>query len=1098
MRTLISIILLLFVASSAGADTKLLRFPDLHGDKVVFSYAGDLWIANTSGGIARQLTSHPGEELFAKFSPDGSHIAFTGQYDGGEQVYVIPVSGGEPVQLTWYPSEGPLPARWGYDHQVYGWSPDGSAVLLRSVREGFGLTDSRLYTVKLTGGLPQALPMKVSGAGVFSPDGSQVVFSPLFRDFRTWKRYQGGWAQDLYLFNLDGSGSQNITNDIRTDRDPMWMGDSIYFVSDRDDYLNVYRYDIDNGETSQLTQFRGQDVRWASDDGAHRIVYELNGTLHILDVSDEIDKALDITVPADSGLNLPELVKVADHLEDFDISPNGERVVMAARGEVFSVPVEEGVSRNLTASAGAHDREVAWSPKGHRIAWISDASGEEELYIRDATGQSPAIQVTRDSNIRMYRPVWSPDGSMLAYGDAEARIYVIGQDGKNRRLVGDDAGFQRQDFSWSPDSRWLAYSMEDPNGYRSLYIWDGTSGNSRRITGEMFNEYSPAFSASGEQLYYLSDRMFSPQIGNIEFNYVSSRNTGVFAMMLTGDASNPFAPKNVEGVIEKEDKNGKEEKGGKDKKGAKDDKDTDKTVKVEIDFDGLARRVARAPVDFDDYYSLSSHGDHLLMVRRGAPFYGRDSYEKPTLMAYSLEDRESFDIASGIDGYATAAHSDKVVVLQSGKLNRFDIKKDKQEAKNVDIAALSTERIRSVEYLQIFDEVWRRYRDHFYVRNMHGYDWEALRDQYRPLVTYVADRADLNYLIGEMIAELSAGHTYIAGGDMGAPERSADALLGATFELDESASLYRIGSIYAGQNEEDRYRSPLTEPGIEVSEGDYVLAINGRSLTAKINPYSLLKGAGGKLLELTVAGDAGGKNRHTVIIKPISSENDLIYLQQMQHNRDYVTQQTDGKIGYLHIPDMGASGIYEFIKWYYGQIRKQGLIVDVRGNGGGNVSQMIINRLDRSHVFMGFARGVDNPGTYPTAVFTGPLVGLLDEDSASDGDIFPAAFQALHLGPLIGKRSWGGVVGITNLGNLIDGGNVFVPQFATASAAGEYTIEGTGVSPDIEVDNPPEAVLQGKDPQLDRAIQEAMQRLETQPGTLPPQPADPVKTPGSQ
>jgi tricorn protease len=381
---------------------------------VVFSYAGDLWIAGANGGLARQLTSHPGQELFAKFSPDGKHIAFTGQYDGGEQVYVVPVSGGEPLRLTWYPSEGPLPARWGYDHQVYGWTPDGSAVLFRSVREGFGLTDSRLYTVKLEGGLPQALPMVISGAGALSPDGRRAVFSPLFRDFRTWKRYQGGWAQDLYLFELDGSGSQNITNHVRTDRDPMWMGESIYFVSDRDDYLNIYRYDLASGETSQLTQHQGRDVRWASDDGSHRVVYELDGALRILDVRNGADTPLDVSVPADSGLNLAELVKVAGHIEDFDLSPNGERALVAARGEVFSVPVEEGVSRNLTASAGAHEREIAWSPKGGRVAWISDASGEEELYVRDHLGQSGPVQVTRESNTRLYRPLFSPDGLMLA------------------------------------------------------------------------------------------------------------------------------------------------------------------------------------------------------------------------------------------------------------------------------------------------------------------------------------------------------------------------------------------------------------------------------------------------------------------------------------------------------------------------------------------------------------------------------------------------------------------------------------------------------------------------------------------------------------
>ena len=600
----------------------------------------------------------------------------------------------------------------------------------------------------------------------------------------------------------------------------------------------------------------------------------------------------------------------------------------------------------------------------------------------------------------------------------------------------------------------------------------------------MFSAYNPVFAPGGEQLYFLSDRMFAPQIDLLEWNYASNRSTGVYALMLTPAAENPFAPRNLEGLPEE-----KGEGEGKD--------DKPDAVNVDIEFDGLATRVARAPIDFDNFGDLSATDEHLLFVAYPAFFYGRDVEPGQELRAYSLEDREVFAIANKIDGYALAESAKQVVVAQENALNRFDIKKGEQEAKKADLDSLTARRVRSVEYAQIFDEVWRRYRDHFYVENMHGYDWAALRDRYRPLLKYVAHRADLNYLIGEMIAELNVGHAYIAGGDIAATERSNDALLGVTFELDSSADLYRIDTIYAGQNEEDKYRSPLTEPGIAAKAGDYVLAINGRALTADVNPYSLLKGQGGRLLELTLADDARENNRRTVLVNPIASENDLLYLNWVNRNRDYVTQQTDGRIGYLHIPDMGAAGIYEFTKWFYGQVRKQGMIVDVRGNGGGNVSQMVINRLARSLVFMGYDRGIDNRDTYPNVVFTGPMVALLNEDSASDGDIFPAAFKALELGPLIGKRSWGGVVGITDLGPLIDGGTVFVPQFGTASASGEWAIEGVGVSPDIEVDNPPEAVLRGEDAQLDRAIQEVMQRLETEPGTLPPRPADPVKTPGS-
>ena len=1076
--------LLCLLASTANAETRLLRFPDLHGDTVVFTYAGDLWLANTDGTDVRRLTSHPGQELFARFSPDGQRIAFTGQYDGGEQVYVIPVTGGEPTRLTWYPSEGPLPARWGYDHQVYGWTPDGEAVLFRSVREGFSLTDSRLYKVKLSGGLPEALPMVISGAGVLSPEGDRVLFSPLFRDFRTWKRYEGGWAQDLYIFELDGSGSRNITDHVRTDRDPMWMEDGIFFVSDRDDFLNIYAYDLETEQTRQLTRHEGVDVRWATDDGSHRVVYELEGALRILDVRNGDDQQLAITVPADTGFELSEQVKVAEHLESFDVSPNGERVLVAARGEVFSVPVEHGVSRNLTNSAGAHEREVTWSAKGDRVAWISDASGEEEIYVGDHLRQAAARSVTSDSTTRLYSPRFSPDGSSIAYGDSEARIFVVGSDGRNKRLVADDPGFPAHDFSWSPDSRWLTYSMENPNGYRSLYIWDSRSGKSQRVTDEMFSAYNPVFAPGGGQLFFLSDRMFAPQIDLREWNYANNRSTGVYALMLTSAAENPFAPRNLEGIAE-----------GKDD--GESDADESATVKVDIEFDGLAARVARAPIEFDNFGNLSATGEHLLFVASPAFFYGRAIEPGQELRAYSLQDREVFTITNKVDGYALATSANQVVVAQQNALSRFDIKKGEQEAKKADLDSLTAQRVRSIEYAQIFDEVWRRYRDHFYVENMHGYDWAALRDRYRPLLEHVAHRADLNYLIGEMIAELNVGHAYISGGDIASTERSNDALLGATFELDSSAGRYRIGKIYAGQNEEDKYRSPLTEPGIAAKAGDYVLAINGRALTADVNPYSLLKGQGGRLLELTLADDARGRNRRTVLVNPIASENDLLYLSWINRNRDYVTQRTDGKVGYLHIPDMGASGIYEFTKWFYGQARKQGMIIDVRGNGGGNVSQMVINRLARSLVFMGYDRGVDNLDTYPNVVFTGPMVALLDEDSASDGDIFPAAFQALELGPLIGKRSWGGIIGITNLGPLMDGGTVYVPQFATASASGEWAIEGVGVSPDIEVDNPPEAVLRGEDAQLDRAILEVMQRLQTQPGTLPPRPADPVKTPGS-
>lgn len=1086
MRHLLAVVVIVFISQQGQAQTRLARFPDLHGDRVAFSYGGDIWIAPASGGDARRLTSHPGLELFAKFSPDGETIAFTGQYDGGEQVYVIPVGGGEPRQLTWYPAQGPLPERWGYDHQVYGWTNDGDAVLFRSLREGFSLTDSRLYTVSASGGLPVALPMPESGAGAYSPSGEQIVYSPLFRDFRAWKRYEGGWAQDLYILDLDGSSSRNITGHVRTDRDPMWMGDYIYFVSDRDDYLNIYRFDPATDATTQLTRHRGSDVRWASDDGVGRIVYELDGSLRILDVASGAERAVEVTVRDDTGVNNSEWVAVSEHLEGFTISPNGSRALLAARGEVFSVPAEHGVVRNLTTSVDAHDREVAWSPAGSHVAWISDASGEEELYIRDHLGQSAAIRVTTGSATRLYRPLWSPDGESLAFSDAEARLYVVRRDGRNRRLVADDAGFASQDYAWSPDSRWLAYSAEDPNGYRSLHVWDSNSGDVTRVTGEMFSEFNPAFSPDGQHLYYLSDRSFAPQVGAIEWNYALDRETGIFALLLSGDSENPFLPRNEEGVTEDEPENGEEGEG-----------DDDEPAEVDIDFDGLAERVVRVPVDADNYGGLRVTSDHLVYVR-GTPFYyGRDADTEPALQAFSIEDREAFTLAEGVQDYALAAGGEFVLVQHEDGLKRYEIKEGEQEPVAIAIDGLKAERIRAREYRQIFDAVWRRFRDYFYVTNMHGYDWDALHARFLPMLEHVAHRADLNYVIGEMIGELGVGHAYIQGGDFGAPERPAGALLGAQFELDAGSGRYRLSKIFRGHNEEERYRSPLTEPGIDAAVGDYVLAINGRPLAAGTNPYALLAGAGGGLVELQVADDARGRNQRAVIVEPLGSEDALVYFEWVARNRARVDAATDGQVAYLHIPDMASEGIYEFIKWYYGQLRRKGMIIDVRGNGGGNVSQMLINRLDRRLVYLRYARGVDNTGTYPTAVFTGPMVAVLNEDSASDGDLFPGAFKALGLGPLIGKRSWGGVVGITNHGSLMDGGSVFVPQFGSADSEGQWTIEGYGVDPDIEVDNPPEALLRGEDPQLDRAIREVLSRLPEQPGTLPERPADPVKTPAN-
>ena len=1101
--------ILLAATGPAAAGTKLLRFPDIHGDRVAFSYAGDLWLAPVAGGTAVRLTSHPGVELFPRFSPDGEWIAFTGQYDGDEQVYVVSVRGGMPRQLTFYPARGPLPPRWGYDNQVYGWSPDGSKILFRSLRRSKDLSDSQLYLVAAAGGLAEALPMPESGGGALSPDGRKVVYSPLFRDFRTWKRYQGGWAQELYIFDLESYDLKQVTDDPRADRDPMWIGDKIYFTSDRDGTNNLYAYDIGGGTTKPLTHSTTWDVRWPGDDGAGRIVYELNGELVVYDIAAGSESPISIHVPDDGVAMRPSRISVAGNIEDAALSPKGERAVFVARGDVFTVPIEHGPTRNLTRSSGAHDKWARWSPDGRKIASVSDRTGEDEIWIVDQDAAGEPEQLTDDGDGMRYAAEWSPDGERLAFTDKEGRLFVLEVASRAKQQIADEPQFQIGNPAWSPDSRHVAFTMSNPNGYGSLYVWSVGEDDPRRVTDDMFNDFSPAWDPAGDFLYYLSDREFAPQIGSIEWNFVVDRETAIYAMALRPDVAHPFWPKSDEVTVDDEDDaddGNKAVDGKKAKKPAKPEKakgddddddgesEDDAPKPIEIVWEGLADRAVPVPVEADNYGQLSAVKGHLLYFRGGPFYYGREPDVTPELRIFSIEDREASTIASGVAGYAVSGDGSKVLVVEGGQYKLYDAKPKPGDAKTISTAGLEVDRVPREEWTQIFDEVWRRFRDFFYVENMHGYDWEALRAQYRPMLEHVAHRSDLNYVIGEMIAELSVGHAYIQGGDWEIPDRPSVALAGAEFELDADAGRYRIAAILEGDNQEDRYRSPLTEVGVEVAIGDYVLAIDGQPLEAGDSPYRLLQHKGGDPVTLTVNTKPTVDGARKVVYHPVGSEQSLRYFGWVAANRRKVADMTDGAVGYLHIPDMGSDGIREFIRWYYPQIKKQGLVIDVRGNGGGNVSQMIIERLNRKLLGVRFARTNDQVATYPNTVFHGHLACLLDEDSASDGDIFPYRFKKAGLGPLIGKRSWGGVVGITDQGTLIDGGMVFVPQFGTNDLDGSWAVEGHGVDPDIEVENDPKSLLEGRDPQLERGVAELLKAIRENPMTFPERPAPPVKT----
>jgi tricorn protease len=1119
------VFLIVFFAVSAFAQTKLLRFPDVYGDRVVFSYASDLWTAPSSGGTATRLTAHPGMEVFGKFSPDGKWIAFTGQYDGDEQVYVISTAGGEPKQLTFYPAKGPLAPRWGYDNQVLGWTNDGQSIVFRSQRDSYNLPVSKLYTISMNGGAPVPLPMPEAGSGDFSPDGTKMVYSPRTRDFRSEKRYGGGQANTLYIYDLATNDARKISEGVRPWRDAMWIGNTIYFNSDKDGKFNLYAYDVSSGKTSAATSFKDWEVRWASSDDQSRIVYERNGELEILDTKNNRPTKLNINVPDDGVYKRSRVVNAAQVLENIALSPKGERVLFGARGDVFSVPVEKGGTRNLTHSSNAHDKFPRWSPDGSRIAFISDRSGEDEVWVVAQDGMSAPQQITNGgvSPAQRYAPEWSGDGRRIAFSDKDGKIYIYTFADKSLKQIVDAANGQISDYEWSPKGNYLAFSMNDRpasnnGGFNSVYVYDVLNNKLNRVTDPMFNSQNPTFDPSGDYLYYLSDREFAPQISDKEWNFAGNRSTLVYAVALRRDVKNPFPPESDEVTVTAtptpqpdkltapttdptpvDEKQPQPTASASPTPSGTPSGDTAKrnipSARPEtIDFDGITSRVTRVPLQADNYGGLTAKTGHLLYFVGPAFYYGRQSDRPNSLRIFSMRDRRETTLMDGAGTYSLSSDGSKVIVGGAGGFTVMDATPiGANSKKNVSIAGMTTEINPQEEWNQIFNEVWRRYRDWFYVANMNGYDWAKIRDEYKTWLPYVAHRSDLNYVIGEMIAELATQHSYIEGGDFNMSPRIRVALPGARFEVDKSANRYKISKIYEGQNEEEIYRSPLREVGVDARVGDYILQINGENVTADKDIYSYLRNKADAPVTLTVNSSPTMNGARQISYRPITDESNLIYLDWVNANRARVSQLTNGRVGYIHIPDMGAPGIREFIKWYYPQLDKEGMIVDVRANGGGNVSRMIIERLRRKALGVNFFRTNESPTTYPDSPAPNAMVAILNENSSSDGDIFPYMFRQAGLGTLVGKRSWGGVVGISNRGGLIDGGGVSVPEFGMANLEGKWVIEGYGVDPDIEVENDPKSVIAGGDPQLERAVQEVMKKIASNPSKLPARPPAPVK-----
>lgn len=1090
IRFLILFFFTLPVIAMAQDEARLLRFPAINGDKIVFTYAGDLYTVARTGGMARKLTNHEGFEMFARFSPDGKTLAFTAQYDGNTEVYTMPSQGGVPVRLTYTATLGrdDISDRMGPNNIVTTWTPDGKSIIYRSRKQSYNDFVGQLFKVSVNGGLSEEIPLSTGGFCSYSPDGSKLAFNRVMREFRTWKYYKGGMADDIRIFDFGTGEVINITSNDAQDIFPMWHGDNIYFLSDRDRTMNLFVYNTASRLIRKLTNYTEYDIKFPSL-GNNAIIYENGGYLYVFDLQSEKATKVSITIAEDFYGGRNELKDASKSVTNAELSPDGKRVVFSARGEVFSVPAEEGITRNLTESSGAHERDAVWSPDGKHIAYLSDVSGEYEIYTEAQDGLSEPVQLTSNADTYKFTIVWSPDSRKILWSDKKMRLQYVNIETKEVKLVDTSQYWEFNQFCWSPDSRWIAYMTQLPNNFGKIMLFNTETGKKYPVTDDWYTSNSPVFSNDGKYLLFASGRDFNPIYSETEWNHAYQDMERIYMAILAADTPNPFAPKNDEVVI-KTDESADKEKGGKgdkEKGGQGEDEKRSEAPVTKIDTLGLGDRIIGLPVRPSNYFNISALD--------GKVYYNEMSGggDGVSLKLYDLKKEEETELGKGLF-YSLSFDGKKMLVAQDKKFAVIDLPSGKINlTKYVDLSGLKVYVNKDEEWEQIYNEAWRQMRDFFYVENMHGVDWPAMKVKYGQMLPYVNNRNDLNYLIGEMIAELNVGHAYVNGGDKPAPERIKTGLLGAKISKDASG-YFKVDKILKGQNWSGTLRSPLTEVGVNMKEGDYILAVDGKPVNAIPDLYAALLDKAGKPVELTVNATASTAGSRKVMVTPIADEAGLYYYNWVQHNIDYVNSKTNGEIGYIHIPDMGPEGLNEFVKYFYPQLMKKGLIIDDRGNGGGNVSPMIIERLQRQLTRANMARNADIPGYTPRQMMLGPKVMLINQYSASDGDLFPYAFKKHQMGTIIGVRTWGGVVGIRGSLPFIDGMDLRKPEFASYSAeTSDWIIEGIGVEPDIVVDNDPAKEYQGIDTQLDKAIELIMVQVKDYKG-VPPIPEGPDKS----
>ena len=1037
-RVLIFLMMAATVAAHAqDRQARLLRFPATNGTEVAFTYAGDLWAAPLAGGEAKRLTSHVGYEIFARYSPDGKTIAFTAEYDGNREVYRIPAEGGEPVRIT-YTATNPrdnLGDRMGPNNIVMAWSRDGKQVVFRNrTEDGFA---GQLWTVSPEGGMPAQIPLPEGGWCSYSPDGKKLAYNRVMREFRTWKYYRGGMADDIWIYDTKAKKVSNITDNDAQDIFPMWVGDEIFFASDRDMTMNLFVYNTKSGTTQKVTHFTEYDVKFPSTDG-HTIVFENGGWLYRLDPATRECKQIPITLGIDGVYGRAQRKDLSGAVRGASLSPDGNRVVVTARGEIFDVPVGKGVTRNLTRSSNSNDREGAWSPDGKWIAWIGDSTGETEVYLYDvAAGSTKQLTSGADTYIRGIK--WAPDSKHLYFTDRKNRFVEVDPLTGAKRTVMENPEAEFRGVDISPDSQWLAYTRPAPNQMSVIYLRNLASGKEYPVTDRWYDSGSPTFSTDGKYLIFTSDRDLSPQYSRIEWNYSFTDMSGTYLALLAADTPSPLIAKDPE-------------VNAPDNKADKKKEDKTAATATRVDPEGIGNRIIKLPVKGRRFYC---DGKSLWYNGRGGT----------RIFTFATAEDES----CGDGMMSVTSGSKKALVMKGRDLYAVNIGPKMAAKDKIDLKGMVTTVDYSQEWAQLYDEVWRAFRDGYYLENMHGRDWNAIKAKYEVLLPYALTRLDVNYIIGEMISETASGHCYVTPGEFPKAERIPMGLLGA--RLSKVKEGFRIDKILEGATYRPELRSPLTEPGLGVKEGDVITAIDGISLKDVDNVYKLLIGKADVLTELTI----GGKK---VVVKPIADEGPLEHYAWVLKNIRTVEKLSGGRVGYIYIPDMGAEGLSEWARYYYPQLDKEALIIDDRANGGGNISPMIIERLQRQVYRMTMRRGSTLTGTVPEGTHTGPKVLLINKYSASDGDLFPWSFKANNLGTVIGTRTWGGIVGISGPLPYVDGTDVRVPFFTNYDAAtGQWIVENHGVDPDIVLDNDPVKEFNGTDEQLEKAVKVALEQI---------------------